>query len=121
MNKQEAFYNFVSSFGVVAYDENSVPDDAPDKRITYELVVDSLDNEVYPTISIWDRSSSWKYLDSKLSEIEKFITEMGTVKFDNGRLWIKKGSPFAQRMSDDLNSDYKRYLINLSCEYFTAD
>ena len=38
---------------------------------------------------------------------------------DEGYLWIKRGNPFAQRMSDE-NDGIRRIYINIELEYFTS-
>ena len=40
MNKEQAIHFFWSQFGLPAYDENSVPDDAQMPYITYNVVID---------------------------------------------------------------------------------
>ena len=46
MTKAAAIYQFWNSFGLAAYEENSVPDDATFPYITYQLVTDSFDREI---------------------------------------------------------------------------
>lgn len=41
------------------------------------------------------------------------------IKFDNGRLFITKGTPFAQRMTDE-DDMVRRIYINITAEYFSA-
>ena len=42
MTKEQALYKFWISFGMQAYEENSVPSDATFPYITYQLVTDSI-------------------------------------------------------------------------------
>ena len=44
MTKAEALHSFYSSFGLTAYEENSVPDDAEFPYITYNITTDSFVN-----------------------------------------------------------------------------
>lgn len=123
MDKFQALQSFWSSFGIPAYDENTVPtgDDKPAyPYITYDAVIGSLDTPVAMSASIWYYGSSWSQITTKLLEIEAEIGRGGvTLPMDNGALWIKKGSPFAQRMSDT-NDMIRRIYINIEAEYFTA-
>ena len=125
MTKAAAIYNFWSSFGLTAYEENAVPtgDDAPKfPYITYQLVTDSFDNEVLMTASLWYRSTSWAQANAKAEEISEAISLGGKIiKCDGGRIWIKRGTPFAQRMGDETDSLIKRIYINITAEFFTAD
>ena len=43
-----------------------------------------------------------------------------TIELDNGRLYIAKGTPFAQRMSEPSDDTVRRILLNISAEYLTA-
>lgn len=125
MTKAAAIYNFWSSFGLVAYEENAVPtgDDAPKfPYITYQLVTDSFDNEVLMTASLWYRSTSWTQANAKSEEISEAIGLGGKIiKCVGGRIWLKRGTPFAQRMGDETDSLIKRIYINVTAEFFTAD
>ena len=46
MTKAAAIYQFWNSFGLTAYEENTVPTDATFPYITYQLVTDSFDREI---------------------------------------------------------------------------
>lgn len=120
MDKQQAIYQFWSSFGIAAYDENSVPDDAPMPYITYNVVTGSMGDVIVMSGSVWARTTSWAYLDGVADKISKYIGMGGrTIQIDNGMIWIKRSSPFAQRLSDD--GEIKRMLLQISVEYITQD
>lgn len=132
MNKQQAYNSFWSGFGVLAFEENSVPDDtviqalidsgvAKSKYpyITYQVLVDDLNSTVYPTASIWDKSSSWEKADLLSNDISEFISTMGTIRLDNGRMFIVKGSPFAQHYAEEEDLSIRRIILNLGVEFFT--
>ena len=122
MNKSQAINTFWNSFGFRAYDENSVPEDAVFPYITYSQATDSLGNVVLLNASIWDRSSSWITVSQKAEEIAQTLAEYGyyKIKLDNGYLWMVKGTPFAQRMSDPIDREIKRIYLNVNAEYLTA-
>lgn len=123
--KAATIYEFWNSFEISAYEENSVPtgEDAPEfPYITYQLVTDSLGNEVAMTASLWYRGSSWVEANAKAEEISQTIGRGGKVlKCDNGRIWIKRGTPFAQNMGDESDELIKRKYLNLTAEFITAD
>lgn len=122
MTKAAAIYQFWSSFGLTAYEENTVPSDAAFPHLTYQLVTDSFGNEVQVAASLWYRSESWTAINAKAEEISAYIGRGGKIiQCDNGRIWIKRGTPFAQNMGDDSDSLIKRKYMNLSIEYFTND
>lgn len=124
MDKYQALQNFWGSFGIPAYDENTVPsgDDAPAfPYITYDVVVSNLGRPVAMSASIWYYGSSWSQITTKLTEIQTAIGRGGKlIPFDGGAIWIVQGSPFAQRMAD-ANDMTRRIFINISAEYLTAD
>ena len=120
MTKAAGIYEFWASFGIPAYEENSVPTDAEFPYITYELVTDNFENTVVMTASVWYRETSWVNINKKTEEISKKIEESKScVKIDGGRMWIKRGSPFASSMGDPDDDLIKRKIINLEVEYFT--
>lgn len=123
-NKYEAIHNFWSSFSLPAYDENSVPtgDNKPDfPYITYDVVVSDFGESVAMSASVWYYGSSWAEISAKMDEISAAISRGGVqVPCDNGTVWIRRGSPFAQRMSDP-NDMVRRFFMNISVEYTSAD
>ena len=122
MTKAAAIYQFWNSFGLTAYEENTVPDDATFPYVTYQLVTDSFDRELQLTASIWYRSESWTDINAKTEEIGKKISRGGKiVPCDGGAIWLKRGQPFAQSMSDESDDLIKRKYLNITAEFMTAD
>lgn len=132
MNKQQAYNAFWRSFGVLAFEENAVPDDetiqalidagkaeAKFPYITYQVITDSLGNVVFPTASIYDKSTSWERSDLLSNIIAKKIKQMNTIKLDEGRMFITTGTPFAQHMDEQGDSSIRRIVLNLGVEFFT--
>lgn len=122
MNKAQALHSFWSSFKVgnkpvPAYDESTVPVDAGFPRITYEVVEDSIGQEVVMTASIWDRNMSWVRSEEIAEDISVLVGLGGfNIPCVGGSLWIKRGTPFAQRMTDTDDS-IRRIVINIEAEY----
>ena len=123
--KAATIYEFWNSFGMTGYEENTVPtgEDAPKfPYITYQLVTDSLGNEVAMTASLWYRGTSWVKANAKTEEISQRIGRKGAVLDCNGgKVWIKRGTPFAQNMGDESDNLIKRKYLNITAEYLTAD
>ena len=120
MDKMQALHNFWSSFELPAYDENTVPADAGYPRITYEAASDSLDTVVILSASLWYWSLSWEDITLKADEIAEYIENIypPAIKIDTGRMFIKRGTPFAQRMSDP-DGNLRRILLTINVEFFT--
>ena len=122
MTKAAAIYQFWNSFGLKAYEENSVPDEAAFPYITYQFVTDSFDREIPLTASIWYRSESWTGINAKTEEISQKISRGGKViPCDGGAIWLKRGQPFAQSMGDESDNLIKRKYLNITAEFMTAD
>ena len=132
MNKEQAYSEFWSGFGVLAFEENSVPDDktiqslidagvaeAKYPYIAYQVITDDLGHPVYPMASIYDRSTSWKRATDLKNEISEYIQNMTTIKLDNGRMFITKGSPFAQQQLESEDMNIRRIILQLGVEFFT--
>ena len=117
MNKEQALSNFWNSFGWSAYDESTVPDNTSLPYITFSVGVDDFKYPVSLTASLWDRSTSWATITSKLNQIAESIGQGGKViSYDGGAFWIRKGTPFAQRVSDE-DRTIRRIYINVEVEY----
>lgn len=119
MDKEQALQSFFAGFGIPAYDENTVPDNASLPRITYQVITDNFGAQNVITASIWDRSKSWKGVTDILHDIENLLGYGGhTVKYDGGMIWLCRGMPFAQRMGDTDDS-IRRIVINVQVEYLS--
>lgn len=122
MTKAAAIFKFWNGFGLNAYEENSVPEDAPFPYITYQLVTDSFNAELSLTASLWYRSESWLDINEKTEEISFTIGRGGKmIPCDSGAVWLKRGTPFAQNMGDESDDMIKRKYLNLTAEFLTAD
>lgn len=124
MNKWQAIHSFWNSFGWNAFDENSVDtgEFAPQTPyITYSAQIGSMGQFLTFTASLWDKSTSWVNVSDKADEIaERIGYGYELVQIDDGYLYITKGQPFAQRMSDPNDAEIKRIYIILNAEFLTA-
>lgn len=121
IDKEKALHQFWSSFGVTAYDENTVPENAMLPRITYNVVTDHIGNTVAMTASIWDRSTVWNGVTEISHRIAHKLMRGGYTRgYADGIVWIKPGTPFMQRMSDPDDS-IRRILVNIEVEYFSEE
>ena len=122
MTKAAAIYQFWNSFGMTAYEENSVPVEAAFPYITYQLVTDSFDREIPLAASLWYRSESWTAINAKIEEISQTISRGGKIiPYDGGAIWLKRGQPFSQNMGDESDDLIKRKYLNITAEFMTAD
>lgn len=118
---QDQFWN---SFGIPAYDENTVfdEDEMPAyPHITYEAQNGIWNQNLSLSASIWYRSTSWKEISQKANEILATINRGLILKVDQGYFWIKapEGTPFAQRIGTDGDDQVKRIYISINAEALT--
>lgn len=122
MNKAEAIHKFLSGFGIPAYAESSVPAKAKFPYITYALVVDDFSSgEVSMPINVWYYTDSERIPNAKVNEIAEAIGYGGKlITYDGGAVWIKRGSPWCQSISESERKVKRRY-INLDLEYISIN
>lgn len=120
MNKAQTINSFWNSFGIPAYDMYTVPAGAQMPYITYEYVEDNFGNVVILSASLWYKSTSWLGVSEKAAEIAEYIGNGRILKTDEGHIFIARGTPFMQRLSDTDDS-VRRIYINLQVEYMTLN
>lgn len=128
MKKAEALHSFWAGFSWPAIDEQSAYDTQTlqdlgitDKYITYEVVTGNFGEPIAMTASLWHRSASWSEIQQKADEIANAIGYGGKMlTIDGGYLWIKLGTPFAQRMAVEADYDWRRIYLNISADFLTA-
>lgn len=122
MDRTQALYNLWASFGLPAYDEQTVPDGVQMPYITYETATGDLFTQVALTASIWYRSNSWAAITQKMEQINDELGLGGkTIPFEGGILWIKRGTPFAQRVAEPNDDAVRRYFLNVVAEFISAN
>lgn len=118
MNAVQTLHNFWNGFGLTAYDENTVPDNAKLPYITYEASSDFFGNSMIRSASLWYRSPSWAAITEKEQQIADFIGRGGRMmNCDEGAFWIKRGTPWAQRMSEPSDDMIRRIVLNYEIEF----
>lgn len=135
MDKAQFYHNFWSRFGWTAWEESTVPDEKDENDgndgggvviaelpyITYMVMEDDFEHPVYPGASLWDYGRSWVNISQKAKQIGDYIGYGGRIeRIDNGLVWIQRGHPFAQRLSDQ-NDMVRRIAINIEVEFFTEN
>ena len=118
MDKEQAYNAFWNSFDLKAYDGTSVPEGTLMPYITYEAAEDDFGHSLALTASVWYRSTSWTDAIAKVHEIESEIGRSGKiVPYQNGAFWIKKASPWAQRLSEENDDSVRRINLNIEVEF----
>lgn len=120
MTKNAALHTFFNKF-LTAYPVSSVPEDTVFPYLVYDNVIDSWEGgEVSVSVNLWYYTESEAIPNAKVQEIAEAVSRGGTtILCDGGFIWIKRGTPFAQPLTDDTAPGIKRRLINLSAEFMT--
>ena len=127
-SKTAVLYRFFNQF-LPAYPFTSVPrnDDGVEDVVfpyaTYEVVTGSFDDgELSITLNLWFYTTSEAIPDAKAQEISDYIGSGGMrLPCDGGYIWIKRGTPWCQNLSDDAAPGIKRRYINITVEYLTEN
>lgn len=120
MNKYEAINKFWNGFSIPAYVEGNIPDGAVMPYITYNFAEsDMYSGATNNIVDIWYYSQSEAMPNAKLAEISEAFGLGGIkVKYDGGLIWLKKGSPWAQALTDPNDKLIKRRTLNVLMEIF---
>lgn len=121
MTKEQALNSFWNSFGLPAYDENTIPDDVEMPYITFEVSTGRMEDLILLSASLWYRSQSWAEITQKANQIGQAIARMmpPAIALDNGRLYLYQGSPFTRRMAEPSDSGVRRIVLNVQTEFLT--
>lgn len=122
MTKDKALQAWFERF-LTAYPASSVPNDVTFPYLTYELVIGAFDGgEIGLTVNLWYYTESEAVPNEKAQEIAETIGIGGTiVPCDGGYIWIKRGSPWCQNITEDDEPNIKRRYLNITVEYLTEN
>lgn len=121
MTKDQALYTFFSSFGVTAYPDTAVPEDAVMPYLTYSAAFDGWGNFVALTANLWYRTESEAIPTAKAQEICDRIGNGCYQTCDGGAILFTMGSPKFQNLTDAADSSVKRRYMNINAEYLTLN
>ena len=122
MTKGAALQSFFDGI-MPSYASSSVPDNAPLPYLTYDFITSAWDGgEVGLTVNMWFRTTSEKEPNAAVDKLSKAIG-LGGVQLpcDDGVIWLKRGSPWAQSLTDETDKTIKRRYINVTAEYLTLN
>lgn len=119
----QALQEFFEGFGMKAYPTTAVPNsqDLTFPYLTYETPRSYFGGgEVNCTVNMWFYTSSEAAASAKADELSAVIGRGGLILHcDDGALWLRRGSPWVQSLSEAQNNNYKRRIFNLTIEFFT--
>ena len=124
MKKWEAIYSFFSSFGIPAYEENSVPSgsDKPSfPYIVYEMQQGGFDaeNDIALAFSIIDKYDSFVPSYELADTIASTIGNGLPIEIDDGYVKIAQGRPWAETQRDPEDDTIRRLYSIVWVTYYT--
>lgn len=121
MTKEATLKRFFSGFGITAYPSTAVPKDVVFPYLTYEVITSAWGGEpVGLTVNLWYFTTDEAKPNAKARELSEAIGLGGVLlKCDEGYIWLKRGSPWCQSLTDETDSNIKRRYINVTAEYMT--
>ena len=122
MTKGAALQSFFDGI-MTSFAASAVPDDATLPYLTYELITNAWDGgEVGLAVNMWFRTTSEKEPNAAVDKLSKAIGLGGVfLHCDDGVIWLKRGSPWAQSLTDETDKTIKRRYINVTAEYLTLN
>lgn len=122
MTKEAALYVFFSGFGIPAYKETDVPADARRPYLTYPETTGAFgDPPVSIAANLYYDDGTGSLPNAKVREISQYLGL--TVKIlpcDEGYIWIRRGSPWCQNLTEQGDITIQRRYLNFEVEYTTA-
>ena len=121
MTPEAAIYRFMAGFGIPAYAESSTPSEAEFPYLTYQLALGEWGaGETNMQVNLWYYGDGETAPNAKARELFVGIGLGGKLlRCDGGALWVKRGSPWSQAVTDPDDDKVRRRLINVSIETLT--
>lgn len=110
----QALDTYLNGFGLDAYAEDSVPDNAQLPYLTYRLVDPEWHQKASFFVRVWARSTSNAMVLEKADEIIGDIGEGKRLPFEGGLLVVWPESPKVQVVVDSNDRNLRYTYINLS-------
>lgn len=123
MTKEAALKQFFSGFGISAYPSTAVPNDVVFPYLTYEVITDTWEGgEIGLTVNLWYFTTQEGPPNAKARELSEAIGMGGKLlPCDGGYIWLKRGTPWCQSLSDETSPTIKRRYLNVTAEYLTEN
>ena len=120
-NTAIALYNFFSSFGLPAFPEYSVPDEAQLPYITYQLIEPDWDDGGTFYARVWYRTTTYTAINAKLDQIKAAVGEAVSLPVESGgAVYLMKGTPFIQYMPMEGDDTLKVAYLNFNIQAITT-
>lgn len=115
-----ALQSFFSDFGIPAYPHTAVPDQAAMPYLAYTPIFGYMFDQAGIVVNLWYRTESEAAPNAKVAEIAKTIGGGVMIACEGGGVWLSRGSPFCQPLTDEDDNTIKRRYINVTAQFVTA-
>lgn len=113
MTYEATLNEFWNGFGIPAYPTDNVPSDAKLPYMTYETVYPSYDSQAYGVVNIYNRGDRLTAINKKARQIRDYISRGGVqIPYENGTIWIQKGSP--EQVNPVTDNNIKHRMLNIT-------
>lgn len=122
MTKEAALQAFFEQF-LPSYAASAVPEDVEFPYLTYELITSAWEEgEVGLTVNLWYYTTSEAIPNTMARLISQMIGAGGVqVPCEDGTIWLTRGSPWCQSLTDSTDSRIKRRYLNITANYNTLN
>lgn len=115
-----ALQSFFSDFGIPAYPHTAVPDQAAMPYLTYTPIFGYMFDQAGIVVNLWYRTESEAAPNAKATEIANSLGGGVMLACEGGGVWLSRGSPFSQSLTDEDDNTIKRRYINVTAQFVTA-
>lgn len=122
MTKEAALQAFFEQF-LPAYAASAVPEDVEFPYLTYELITSAWEEgEVGLTVNLWYYTTS-EAIPNTMARLISNVIGVGGVQVpcDGGTIWLTRGSPWCQSLTDNTDAKIKRRYLNITANYNTLN
>lgn len=112
-----ALKTFFSSFGLRAFVENNVPDNAATPYITYELREPEAGERSSLAARVWYIDTDFEAITEKVDEIKSALGCGVSIHTDTGAIWLWPDNPFCQFQPPDEPKIKIAYLLLIIGSY----
>lgn len=116
----QALYAFFSGFGIPAYAEYAVPDEAELPYITYQVSEPDWRDETTFYARVWYRDTSFAALNATVDAIRQAVGEGVRLATGGGALYLFKGTPFVQIMPMEGDDTLRVAYVNFGMHAVTT-
>ena len=120
MTAGEALYGFFSGFGIPAYPNTEVPEDAVFPFLTYSMSMGAWGQTVSLTVQLWYHTQSEAEPTAKAMEIHDAIGLGGKqLGCDRGSIWLRMGNPWCLSLAQEDDKTVKLRQMNIDATWHT--